>query len=175
MPSNPSLGMYPAWAVVRALSQVGKGKYGLGKGGRNPYALTPFVAGVCDCSGFVAWCLGYDRVQDLGEDTETWYSTTEMVADAMTKPYLMFRKVGLREKVREGDVIVYPAGNGRKYGHVGVITGVLPGFKRLAEGWWAHLEVTHCTTGYKTAIVTTNALLWANRGGYILRYVHQEE
>lgn len=161
-------------SVYRALSQLGKGKYVLGKGGRNPANFTPFVAGGCDCSGFVAWCLGYDRVQDLGTALETWYSTTEMVNDASAKPYLMFRKVGLKEAVREGDIIVYPGGNGRKYGHVGLITGILPGFRRLEDGWWAHLEVTHCTTGYKNAIVQTHAGLWAERGGYILRYVHQK-
>ena len=39
-------------AVARARQHVGTGRYGLGRGGRHPEAVTPFDRdGLCDCSG----------------------------------------------------------------------------------------------------------------------------
>lgn len=170
--------------VSRALKHDGKGKYELACGGRNPANPSPFARSkkgkpgtqYADCSGFVAWCLGYDRVQGLGTSKEEWYSTTEQLDDAL-KPGGLFTKLTLTAVVEPGDVIVYPAGvdpkgKKHKYGHVGIITRVNPDFVRLGDKWWTKLWITHCSTGGDSAIRTSNAKLWADRGGYIIRYNH---
>jgi len=168
--------------VSRALRFDGTGNYELGCGGRNPASANPFAKSkrgkpgtkYADCSGFVAWCLGYDRVQGLSTTGEEWYSTSAMLDDAL-KPGGLFTKLTLTTEVLPGDVIVYPAGEDpkgkkHKYGHVGIITSVKPSFVRLGERWWDNLWITHCSTGGESAIRTGNAKLWADRGGYIIRY-----
>lgn len=70
-------GVDPA-SVLEARRWVGGGVYKLGAGGRNPDDGTPFDRdGRCDCSGFVAHCLGIDRKQPDG-----WVNTTAIVLDA---------------------------------------------------------------------------------------------
>lgn len=176
--SYPSLSLNRSEVVSRALKFDGQGRYELGCGGRNPEAKNPFAkskkdkpgSNFADCSGFVSWCLGYDRVQDLGlHASERWYSTTEMVADAVGANR-MFSKLTLTAVVLPGDIIVYPAHDKYKYGHVGIITSIKPDFVRLGAKWWDKLWITHCSTGGQAAIRTSNAKLWNNRGGYIIRY-----
>ncbi|WP_157179566.1 hypothetical protein [Rhizobium sp. CF142] len=49
-------------AVNRALSATDKGtRYGLGTGEMDPGNPSPAANRKCDCSGFVAWCLGMSR------------------------------------------------------------------------------------------------------------------
>lgn len=181
MPQYESIPMVREEAVARALSCVGKGVYELGCGGRNPGLPSPFVASkrgrpgrfYVDCTGFSSWVLGHDRVQGLGTDEEEWYDTSAIFADAK-KAQRMYRTVPRSEPVLAGDVLVYPD-NGRKQGHIGVITRVLPGFKRLGKGWENLLEVTHASTGGKACVRTSHATLWKERGGSILRYNHWED
>lgn len=125
-----------------------------------------------DCSGFTAWCLGYDRVQNLGLSTEKWYSTTEIYNDSLQLVPQMFTRVPMVTQILAGDIIVYPSSSLHRYGHIGVISRVLPGFVRLGRRWWTHLAVTHCSTGGKNAIRTSDAKLWKDREGVILRYKH---
>ena len=170
----------------RALKMVGKGKYELGTGGRKPSNITPFAASRkgkpgntwCDCSGFVAWALGYDRVQDLSLPTEEWYSCEGIIDDAH---YLkrMFEMIPMNEPVLPGDIIVYGPKGKMKWGHIGVITEVLPGFVRLSDDYWKHLRVTHCSTGNDgVAVRTSDAKVWGeslkkkDSPAYILRYKH---
>ena len=48
--------------LARAHSSVGQGiRYKLGRGGMYPGSPTPAAANLCDCTGFVAWCLGFSR------------------------------------------------------------------------------------------------------------------
>lgn len=187
MPSNLSLKLSRRDAVDRALSQVGKGKYELGTGGRNPANKSPFGksrrgkpgTNWCDCSGFIAWCLGYDRVQNLGLDTEVWYSCAEIISDTYhVNPRLFHRFTGL---VIPGDILVYGPKGKMKWGHIGIITKVLPGFTRGSDDWWKYVEVTHCSTGNGgVAVRTSNAKLWydslkkKNSGSYFLAYNHFE-
>lgn len=63
--------------VTEARKWIGKGKYGLGKGGRRPRDGTPFDSeGRCDCSGFVCHCLGIDRFED-----GVWWNTDSIRRD----------------------------------------------------------------------------------------------
>lgn len=68
-------------AVSRALQWVGKGIYGLGKGGLKPGRIGPLDKdGKCDCSGFVTWAWGIPRY-----DGENWHNTSFIYADAKGK------------------------------------------------------------------------------------------
>lgn len=173
MPSYPSLNLYNTDVVRRALSMVGKGHYKLGKGGRNPNSrFGPFNAdGQSDCSGFTAWCLGHDRVQGLGTPAETWYDTATVLQDARLETLPLYEHVTRRMTVKPGDAIVYYGPDkGKRYGHIGIITEVLPGFfsaRRDRTDWWKRLAVTHCTVT-KPAVITTDARLWKDVG-YIIR------
>lgn len=183
MPQYESIPLVREEVVARAVSLVGTGVYELGCGGRNPAAASPFAASrrgrpgrvYVDCTGFTSWCLGHDRVQDLGEDTETWYDTAGVFNDAQAKPYLMYAPIPRDEQVLVGDVIVYPDSKTRKQGHIGIITRVDSRFKRLAKGWPDLLDITHASTGGRVAVRTSTARLWAERGGSILRYIHMED
>lgn len=117
-------------AIGRAVDMINyPSRYHLGSGGSDPGAISCFVAstdgvGQCDCSGFVAWCLGYDRWQkrlysdrDLGE----YVSTDSMVEDA-NRHQILFRRTS---NPRAGDLICYPGkrNHGRRVhiGHVGIL------------------------------------------------------
>jgi hypothetical protein len=82
---------------------------------------TPAPESECDCSGFAAWVLGISRYQEDKKKPWSkaipWIETTAIVADA-TGPQLLFKKVILP---RPGCLVVY-GDNGRKQGHVGVIS-----------------------------------------------------
>jgi hypothetical protein len=96
--------------------------YRLGAGGRDPASPTPANdEGDCDCSGFVAWCLGISRkvaqpayVRFNGG----WLSTDGMVHDALTVGGIL-DQVPSDDDAAPGDVVVY--GNGPRIGHCGII------------------------------------------------------
>lgn len=169
-------------AIARALAQRGKGIYKLG-GGAYFTAADCYAAdgnrfpGFCDCSGFVAYTLGYRRG---GWNTDAIYADRNRGT--------RFRLVGQHEAVRPSDVIVKPGpdrdGDGQRDfpGHVGIITGVKAGFVRGAADWYKRLEVTHCsgrgqltidpTTGkVYGAVRTTDASGWRSSGA-IVRPLH---
>ena len=73
-------------AVQRARSAAGQGcQYALGKGGLHPERPFPWAVAVdaklCDCSGFVAWCLGVSRQAPV--PALPWLETTAVYHDAM--------------------------------------------------------------------------------------------
>src|SRR6185369_3844953 len=82
-PGNGGDVMNVSEALARARSMIGKGiKYKLGRGGLNPAAPTPAdKAGLCDCSGFVCWCLGLSRQNYNPAYHSNWISTASIVAD----------------------------------------------------------------------------------------------
>jgi CHAP domain-containing protein len=150
-----------AQIIKRARSVVGEGKYLLGAGGRVPSHATPFDEhGQCDCSGFVAWCLGQDRFQPshIGGN---WIETTDIVADA-TGPQKMFERV--YEK-KPGYVIVY-ADKGGHQGHVGIIS--------TWPDQHGGFRVIHCSMGnYRTkgvAIAETGPDVFTIRGAITVRF-----
>lgn len=93
-------------------------QYGLGKGGFDPDLATPAPAGLCDCSGFVAWCLGFSRqVKDKFylNFNNGWFETTAIWNDIGSSYGILHAC-----KPIPGAVIVYPDSQGHQ-GHVGII------------------------------------------------------
>lgn len=148
--------------VARARSAAGhKCAYGLGKGGFNPAAPHPWnSAGLCDCSGFAAWCLGQSRHTDNPWYAETnggWLETSAIVRDCGT-PFGMFDKAKWTE-AKPGDLVVYGdekrADGTARQGHVGVIVEVSEMGPKAA---------VHCSSGnfrtYQDAIRETSVGLW---------------
>ena len=147
--------------VERALSACGEGKYVLGKGGRNPQADSPLQDGACDCSGFVAWCIGLDRYQPGKVAGGDWIETSAMVRDANYDRNLF---VPMNER-RPGYILVWGDKNGRQ-GHTGIISAVD-----------AHGKVTrviHCSSGnYRTkgvAIAETDPGVFLTNGAMVVRF-----
>ena len=151
--------------VNRAVGMVGRGRYRLGKGGRDPRALSPFDGGECDCSGFASWCLGLDRFQP-GRIDGDWIATTSIHRDA-TGPKRMFRAVPI-EEARAGDLVVYPsryrAGMRVSIGHVGVVV------ERTGDGWDG-LRVIDCAGRKGAAVAYRAGTLWGAKGGIVARRV----
>src|SRR5215207_6104409 len=113
----------PAQAIARAKSQVGKLRYVLGAGGRDPSAKSPGdLTAACDCSGFVCWAIGLDRKQP--QFHWGWISTDSMVATARVKNNGWFDEIPRPEP---GCLVVYPGmhakGKRVRIGHVGLVTG----------------------------------------------------
>ena len=166
--SRPPVSLTGAEVVARALSVVGQGRYRLGKGGRRPANPTPFdAAGLCDCSGFAAWSMGFDRYQP-GRIAGDWISTTSLYNDA-TGPRRMFGAVELAA-VQPGDLVVYPSryrlGVRTSIGHVGVVVAATgPG--------WGGLDVVDCAGRLPPAIAhrPDGGALWGRRGGIVVRRV----
>lgn len=107
--------------LARALSATNKGiKYKLGKGGYNPFASLPSDKhNLCDCSGFVAWCMFLNRKPK--ESRPWWIETTNIYNDAKGK-----KEVFVQLKNPEpGCLIVYPD-KGKKQGHVAIVFSVSP-------------------------------------------------
>lgn len=157
--------------VSRARSVVKKGcRYGLGSGGFDPARTYPWDdAMLCDCSGYVAWCLGVSRhttnpfyvAQNGG-----WIETSAIVRDCET-PYGFFAPV-LPSKARPGDLLVYgdrKETQGRmRQGHVGICIDV------NSKG---PILVVHCSKGNDRklgdAIMETDAGWWELAQGSIAR------
>lgn len=150
-------------AVRRARSMVGRGKYGLGDGGRDGSAPTPLDAnGRCDCSGFaLAWVDGIDRKLPDG----SWSWCDGVYADA-TGPQKRWRAVPLAE-ARPGDRVVYKGTRRlgkRKPGHCGVVVAVNgPG--------WEGLDVIDCAGRLGAAIAHRPGTLWGRKGGIVVRKI----
>lgn len=153
--------------VARGLGSVGHGAiYALGKGGFNPDAAYPWNAQhECDCSGFVAWCLGVNRHTDhpwYAKYNGGWLETTAIVRDAMERGVGMFDLVTWRE-ARPGHLIVYGDAQGHQ-GHVGIITGC---------GGDGPISAVHCSKGNQArvhdAIQDTGVTVWKERNGIVAR------
>ena len=130
--------MKPEDILVRARSQVGKLRYGLGRGGLRPTdqfaarptwkvpkgKILPVKALWCDCSGFVAWCLGISRnlpIKGFYVHTDAIYY--DAINPAKQRLFVALGKAGgnkLPFDPRPGDLVVFPDANGSQ-GHVAVI------------------------------------------------------
>ncbi len=128
-PPAPELPDVLKLRVARARSATLKGiRYKLARGGYHPGADLPGRAGDpatddgigCDCSGFVAWCLGLRR-GPLPHPPPAWIETSQVYRDA-TGPQRLFRR--LAEPVA-GCVVVYPDAGGDQ-GHIGIVTETAP-------------------------------------------------
>lgn len=137
-----------AESLARARRMVRrKIKYNLGAGGRHPDDDSPDTERSCDCSGFIAWVLGYDRRQSPRDFPSTggWVNTDAILADA-EGPRLWFEPVELLGSVvAPGTLLVYgttPATPNRPRipGHVGIVT-----VPAAWEGVVRDLRVVHCS------------------------------
>ena len=139
-------------------------KYKLGAGGFNPAADLPeSKQGMCDCSGFVSWCLNEKRQTSnkfLVSLNGGWIETTAVVRDAKS-PDGMFTKVDVPQA---GDLLVWGDNKG-KQGHIGVVSEVVDG---------KATKVIHCSTGnFKRtgkAIQETSADIFYNNGAISVKF-----
>ena len=142
-------------ALGRARSMVGRGRYHLGAGGKDPNAQDPFDSdGACDCSGFQAWCFGLPRKGDTG----VWFYTDALEADARGQVKGDLGDGVPWEQAKPGDLVVY--GNGPKVGHVGMVS---------AANDHGPTAVIHCRSGGAPAVVETGPSLFKAKGAVILR------
>jgi len=157
-------------AVARAKSMIGASiRYRLRdhNGGSDPFSSDPashWDGGVtCDCSGFVAWCLGYDRYQPK-EFPGGWINTNSMIASSLIGDGTWFGHP--RPTLLPGDLIVYGSrvvDGKRRVGHVGIITGLDP------------MRATHCSAGndrkFGYAVAETDDKPWRGKPKRYLRYL----
>lgn len=159
--------MTGAEIVARARSAMGKGiGYELGAGGRHHLAHLPAgrsnkgKPGLwCDCSAFVAWVNGYDRIG---------YTNTDYIVSDAKSPGGRYSKVSAAA-VQPGDTVVYGgifvAGVRVAIGHTGIVTRTpicdgcatplhahdptcprKSAVKLGSKAWWEALRVVHCSS-----------------------------
>jgi hypothetical protein len=170
-----------AEALDRARSMIGKTiRYSLGAGGRDPWDKDPAteVAGArasatCDCAGFVAWALGYDRKQPESEFPlwGGWINTDSAIEEAK-RTHLWFLRT-LAPEV--GGMVVFPStrvDGKRTPGHIGIITEVT---SWSGEADFGRIRVVHCSGGNDRrlghAIDETSGKVWAGKRSLFLRYL----
>lgn len=105
-------------------------EYKLGKGGYDPAAP---LTSQCDCSGFVAWCIGVPR--ELPPRSNKWLQTDTFWAGGPPVGPDLFVSVPVTD-AQAGDLIVYPDAGGSQ-GHMGVISEVAQG---------GVTQVIHCSS-----------------------------
>lgn len=147
-------------ALHRARSMVGRGVYGLGKGGKDPGADDPFEGGRCDCSGFLAWCFRRWRKSGAG----VWFYTDQLERDAAGEVKGDLGDGVAWDEAQLGDILVY--GAGPKVGHCAIVSEVLPPVRDLITG---PLRAIHCRAGTPPAVVETGVSLFARKGARVLR------
>lgn len=157
-------------AIARARSAIGQScSYLLGAGGMHPEADVPWGnPPECDCTGFLAWCLGVSRKSTnpfYVEFDGGWISSEAIFRDCAT-PFGFFDGLGWTE-AKPGDVLVFgnrTSGGVTHHGHVGLVA---------TAGKNGPLSVVHCSLGNwrKTgdAIQETGPEVWAINMGRVAR------
>lgn len=160
-----------AEAIARARSMIGSSiHYQLSphNGGRNPNAPDPashwvddanHAVATCDCAGFVAWALGYDRYQPHDfPPWDGWINTDSMIFESDHGAH-WFRTLSAPQA---GCLVVYPshgAAPNHVIGHVGLVVDV------GSSG----LRVVHCSHGNDRrlgyAIAETDDAPWRDVAG----------
>lgn len=182
-------------AVRRALSVENQGHYGLGCGGRDPAAPSPFslyqprkgeAEGLTkarrakgkvwsDCSGALSWFWGESRKDtDDGEDEidGDWFACDSLYADAVG-PRRFVRSIAAAELV-PGDGLVYPgrwvAGRRVAIGHCSMVI-----WRPAVVRCFADVLIVHChgPSGTGPAITRAHGALWDRKGGVGLRRVRR--
>lgn len=153
-PDVPTVVGRRAKALAKAKTQVGKGKYGLGKGGKKVGTPDPFENGFCDCSGFLAWCFELPRQSADG----VWFFTDQLEADAKGQVKGDLGDGVAWDKALPGDVLVYGAGSA--VGHCGIVSEVGPN---------GPTKVIHCNAGAPPAVDETATDFFRKKGAVVLR------
>jgi len=120
-------GMRADEVVVRARVCIGRGcVYALGHGGMHPAAMYPWPTGMpnlgCDCSGFVAWCLGVSRMLTKDHphyEFGGWFETSAVFRDARSE--FGFVNEILWTLAQPGDILVWGDHDGHQ-GHIGIVS-----------------------------------------------------
>ena len=170
-PRGMILPMTRTEAVARARSQAGKRiKYSLSRGGKYPDEP---IGDRCDCSGFTAWCLGFDRLQPNGFESRGGYASTDAMLHDAAHAQQYFEEV---VEPLPGDLVVYGSKytNGKRVavGHCGVVVSVAQDGRNA----WERAKVIDCASrhykrlGFAVA-EAPDGRLWGNKGGKFLRYV----
>jgi hypothetical protein len=129
--------------LARARGAAGKGiKYKLGRGGMSPAAALPASHdNLCDCSGYVSWCMGMSRQTThplYVAFNSGWINTDAMVHDANAATGFIERIEG----AKVGCLIVYGKNPKASVGHVGIVTAV-----KMSGGKTTATKVIHCSSG----------------------------
>lgn len=195
------LGITADEAVDRAVSLLGKSfapvgegdckplDYKLGRGGKDPSNEHPGhwsadrQRWTCDCMGFVAWCLGFDRYQRTSFEKNGngktiyggWINTDSMLLASRVAEPTWFATT---TQPAPGDVVVYGArwrgGRRIRIGHTGLVVSVPP-----TQVWdWNDLGVIHCSSSAArktgSAITETDGESWRRRGR-VLRFLRAHQ
>jgi hypothetical protein len=151
--------------------------YALGRGGTDPGARFPWDrANRLDCTGLVAWALGYDRKQPGARGG--YLNSTEILRQATTEGARMwdwFDVVPASEPVLPMDVLVFgwfdrDRDGDDDPGHAALITKVDERFLRGGPRWWELLEMADCSPRNYTprnrarAVARGNAARFKSRG-----------
>ena len=126
--------------LARAKGQIGLHTiYRLGHGGFRPEATQAAdVDKLCDCSGFIAWCLCVSRHTDnpwYRKQNGGWLETSAIYRDCDT-PFGFFDKIEW-EAARPTDLLVWGDSGGHQ-GHVGMVAEI---------DEWGPKYVIHCSKG----------------------------
>jgi len=118
--------------IARAESACDKGiVYGLGKGGYWPLDKLPCRVSArkvdgkvvkalwCDCSGFIAWLIGYARSRTIVPGM--WGISTDSIHADATGKQVLFERI---DKPEAGCIMVYPDHDGHQ-GHVALLVDPL--------------------------------------------------
>lgn len=155
-------GLTPSDTVARARQHVGDKacKYQLGDGGTTPESMVPWDSdGGLDCSGFVAWCLGYDRYQQIGDKPKGYWLNTDVIRAGGRNDFVEV------DRPAPGVLLVYgrhPFGKKPYIGHVGMIVSVPAEWDSDEVPCWHALQVAHChgPNGRRPGIEITGAYGW---------------
>lgn len=140
----------PQRILDRARTSLGhETVYKLGKGGYDPTAP---LGKSCDCSGFVAWCIGVPR--ERPPRSNKWLQTDTFWAGGPSVGAGLFPEVS-SGGAQPGDLVVYPDGRWGQ-GHIGIVSEVADG---------GITRVIHCSSNWKNhgdAILETEPAAWQN-------------
>lgn len=158
--------MTPDQVISRARSQIGQGTiYALGKGGMLAgQERAANTHGQCDCSGFVAWCLGVSRQTSnpwYRSINGGWFETTAVFKDCGT-PFGFVDGVPWSQ-AQLGMLVVWGDHDGHQ-GHIGVVSEVDSA---------GPAKVIHCSSGnYKAlgdAVAETDSGVFKHNDALVAR------
>jgi hypothetical protein len=137
-------------------------------------------AWTCDCAGFVAWSLGFDRYQprDFAAEGDgyDYINTDSMIMASRSSRRSWFLQI---DRPEPGCLAVYGStwkdGRRATVGHVGFVVEVLAAEWDFETPPLDMVRVVHCSSGNQrrtgAAIQETDATIWRRPGSLWLRYL----
>lgn len=165
----------PRDSLLRARSWIGRGKYLLGAGGYDPGAGSPesTLRGRlgCDYAGFLAWCLGYRRLQRGFTSASDWINADSMIDEAETRGawFAALAEPELGSLVSFCSIALERDGRPDRLGHAALIVS-LPGRWTNSDAGWAAMRIIQCAPSIQRrrgfAIDETHAAAWGHRATF---------